>query len=433
MTFLLLGLLVAELALMVAWGLWKRERTIQFPFLTAVGFAGYLLPQLFALTHDASLPNGALDKTIVMSMLCLAAAHWGYVCNRKPAQLFQHWEYHHHRLVIGSVATSAVGAYFFYQVSQLQAEVSLEHGTQWTGIITIYAFFAQLLTVGFIIALTLLLKRPSWTTALIVLFGLVLYFDRIVFHGRRGSMVELFLAVVLSLWFQFRWAPPRWSVLAGVAGATLMVNAIVVYRQTMLERDHTTWTGAGLSEVLAIDYWGIFSQSFTDGGTDMRNALYLIEGVDQSISFDYGLWLWDALVRRFVPGQIIGHDTKEAMQFNFTADHFQRFAYTPRTGTTMTGIADSFSAFWYFGAVKFLVIGFIISRFYKAAEEGNLGAQLFVVLTGYSAMQIFTFSTHSFVLGAVDFLLFVVPVMYFARRGRESQSRRLRPRASTLH
>lgn len=415
MTTFLLWLLIFELLALIAWGLMRRDRTFQFPFLAAAGFAGYLLPQIIGLTQEPYLPHGALAKTLFMAILCLAAAYWGYASNRRAARLFGNWQFDHRKLVVGSAILSLLGAFFFYKVSQLAAEVSLATGGQWTGVITIYVFFSQLLTFGFVLALILHLKRPSRPTLVIMLFGLAFYLERIVVHGRRTFMIELFLFVVMALWFNRRWAPPRWTVISGIILGMLVVNSIGDYRSAMLEGDRTTWTGAGVSEILEIDYWGNLKRSFTQGGFDMTNALYRIEAVDRELAFDYGTSLYNAAVTLFVPAQIIGADLKQNLIFDIGTQGFGTTGHTPHAGTTLTGLSDAFASFWYFGAMKFFLIGLIFSRWFKAATQGHVAAQLIAVLVAYQALIAFPFSTNYFFLKFVTLAAFILPVLLYAR------------------
>lgn len=425
MTTFLIWLLIFELLAMIAWGVSRRERTFQFPFLTAVGFAGYLLPQIIGLTREPYLPHGALSTTIFMAFLCLGAAYSGYILNKRPARIFQQWQLSHRKLVISSAVLTLVGAFFFYKVSLLAAEVSLQHGGQWTGIITIYVFFSQLLTIGFVLALVLQLKRPSWPTLLITLFGLAFYLERIIIHGRRSAMIELFLIIVLALWFNRRWAPPRWSVISGVIVGVLVVNSIADYRSTMLEGDRTTWTGAGLSEIMEIDYWGNLKRNFSEGGFDVKNALYRIEAIDQNLSLDYGTALYNDFVRRYVPAQIIGPDLKMSLMVDIGVKDYGNLGYTAVTGTTLTGLSDSFSSFWYLGAFKLFLIGIIVSRWHKAAECGGIPAQVIVILVAYPALLALPFSTSQFFLKFFELAIFLVPALAFSRVAKKKRPRLL--------
>jgi hypothetical protein len=416
MTFFLIGLLILELVAMLTWGTLRSERTFQFPFLTAVAFAGYLLPQIIGLTQEPYLPDGALSKTVFMAALCLAAAYWGYVSNRNQARTFQNWTFSYRRLVKGSAALTAIGAFFYYKVSLLAAEVSLATGGQWTGVITIYVFFSQMLTIGFVLALVLHLKRPSWPTLAIVLFGLAFYLERVLIHGRRSAMIELFLIIVMALWFNRRWAPPRWSVIAGVMAGTLLVNSIGDYRSTMLEADSTTWSGAGLTEVLEIDYLGNLERNFTVGGFDVTNALYRIEAADRTLAFDYGFAVYNAFVTLYVPAQIVGAVLKSALKINIVKRDNSPLGHTPHTGTTVTGISEAFLSFWYFGAGMFFLIGRIANRWYKAAVNGgSIGNQTVAILIAYPALLAFPSSLSYFFFKFFELLIFLAPVLLWAR------------------
>ena len=98
--------------------------------------------------------------------------------------------------------------------------------------------------------------------------------------------------------------------------------------------------------------------------------------------------------------------------------HIQSLRYTPWPGTTPTGLADSFSSFWFFGAVKFFLIGFILSRWYRAANEGNFVAQLVIMLSMGAALHAITHTTHHFFLIFIKLAAFTVPVLLYARVAR---------------
>jgi len=89
MVTFLLGVLALECLVTLGWGMLRRARMIEFPFLASAVFSAWVLPQLIGLTNHRFLPTGGLEKTILMAILCLAAAWWGYRRNRRPARLFR--------------------------------------------------------------------------------------------------------------------------------------------------------------------------------------------------------------------------------------------------------------------------------------------------------------------------------------------------------
>src|SRR5205823_1602792 len=96
--------------------------------------------------------------------------------------------------------------------------------------------------------------------------------------------------------------------------------------------------------------------------------------------------------------------------------------------TTETGLADAFASFWYFGLIKFFLIGLILSRWYKAAMRGNGAAEIIVILVMYSALLSFPFDTNKFFLEFVNLAVFLLPGLALARRKRmQFQSERRDP------
>jgi len=417
MTTFLVWCFAIQAMIIMGWGMKRPERMLQFPFLAAAVFFGWMFPQLLGLTANPFLPRGGLDKTIVMAMLCLGASWLGYQMNERPTHLFI-WEFNHSRLLGGAALISMLGAFFFFQVGLLAPEVQAETGGQWTGVITIYVFFSSLLTFGMALALILFLRRPGWPSLVVVLFGLIFFFDRIVIRGRRAAMVELGMMVLLALWFNRGLLPARWLMVSVVLFATLVINSIGDYRGVMMGRDQTTWSGAGFSEILEIDYLGNL-QRLASGKApnyELKNAVMNIAAADHTLHLDYGLSHWNGFVFNYVPGQWVGYELKRSLQFDLGDNARQLFGYRPYVGATHTGLSDAFLSFWYFGALKFLLIGLIMSRWYRSAMQGHLVAQLVVILAIPAALHAITHSTHSFFTVFLQMVLFLLPVLWFARR-----------------
>jgi hypothetical protein len=311
---------------------------------------------------------------------------------------------------------SLLGAFFFYQVGLLAADAVAETGGQWTGIITIYVFMARLLSIGMVIALILYLNKPSWPALFILLFDLMFYLDRIIIKGRRAAMVELGLILFMVLWFYRRWLPPRWAMVAVIVVGALVINSIGDYRSTMLAEDQT-WSGAGISKILEIDYIGnLMNLAKGDAKNDeLTNTIMNIEAADRQFSFDFGLSLWNNLVHSYIPGQWVGKDVKQSLMIDFGNPAYSEFRHIPHTGTTSTGVSDAFLSFWYLGAIKFYLIGLIMSRWYKAAVQGNIVAQMILMLTVSASLHAITHSTHSFFTVFVQLAAFLLPVLMWAR------------------
>ena len=91
------------------------------------------------------------------------------------------------------------------------------------------------------------------------------------------------------------------------------------------------------------------------------------------------------------------------------------FGFIPVTGSTPTGLSDSFQSFWYFGAMIFYIIGLVMSRWYRAAIRGNVIAQITVLLIVTPSLHAITHSTHWFFVYFVQLAAFLLPVVFLAR------------------
>lgn len=398
------------------WGLSRKSRLIQFPFLAAAVFLGWMFPQMIGMSNLNNLPQGALEKTLIMAIFCLAASFLGYVINSRPAKIFD-WQLSYKRLLWCSLYLSALGAYFFITVNSLAADATAEFGGQWTGVITIYVFFSRMLNVGFVIALIVHLNRPSKLALSIIIFDSLFYIHRIFILGRRAAMVELFLMLLLALWFNRKWVPSRTLVVAALFFGAMVVNSIGDYRAVMLGDNTNKWSSVNFSDILNIDYLGNF-QRIADGdamNTELLNAALTIEAVDRTMNFDYGFSLWNAVVHNYVPAQIVGKDIKQAMVIDTGNSAQQVFWHEAHTGSTQTGLADAFNSFWFFGAIKFFLIGYIMNRWYRAAVNGNLVAQMIVMLTASASLHAITHTTHHYFVTYIWLAAFLLPIVTFSR------------------
>ena len=389
---------------------------LQFPFLISGVFLGWVLPQLLGISNAPFIPEVGLQKTIGMSILCLAAAWWGYSYTTRPARLFW-WSFDSNRLLVSSAILSLAGAFFFHLVGKLAADVIADVGGQWTGVITIYFFFSRMLGIGMVIALILHLNRPSWQTLFILAFDIAVYMERIVVRGRRAAMVELGLVLVMAFWFNRGWRPSRALMVSSMLIGALVINSIGDYRHVMLGDDRWHSSGAGVQDVLEINFVGNLENivSGRAANYELLNAVLNIEGADRRGSFDYGLSLWNQFVKSYVPGQLVGQDVKSALMVDVEDVAYEEFKHVAHVGTTSTGMSDSFLSFWYFGALNFFIIGFIIKRWYNAAVSGNLVAQMVLMLTISAALHAVTHSTHLFFVSFIQLAAFLLPVLWFAR------------------
>lgn len=409
-TWILIGILTGIVFAMIAEGMIRRGGIYEFPFLAAAISLAFVLPQLPGIARDPFLPAGGLDKTLVFICLCLAMIRFGW--QPTTGQSARVWIYRERSLLTFATVLVCVGAFFFFRFSQLPLEVQTIG--QISGAPVIYLFFSSLLSYGFAIALLCLFRRwSSWAMILTVICG-VFYFHRIVIAGRRADTAEFILTIAIALWFCKGWVLPRAAVAAGIVCTMLLMTSVSQYRTLSLSQD-----GLSLQRLAEIDVMRGFEDLVQNGGQEMRNAVYAIHSIDKRMIFDFGSSHWNGLVLNFVPAQIVGQALKETLLLPLP-DNYLDTDWIRGTGTTETGFVDAFASFWYFGALKFFLISYVLGWLYGLARNGSTEAQLVYILSAVPAMHSITHSTQ--LLFSVWFQLgiFIMLPLLFMRQPKDS-------------
>lgn len=388
---------------LLGWGMMKNDRIYQFPFhVGAVTFA-FILVQVPGLAHDHFLPDAAFVKTIAFLIACLFMSWLGWASSGKPLSLFQ-VSFSERRLLIAAACLSIVGAYFYYALSRVPPELTI--AVQMTGVPVIYVFFSRLLVYGLAISTLCLAHRFSMTALGIVGFDLLFIFDRIIRSGSRADTIELIMIFALAWWFHRGRIAPRWLALGGLVVGTLLMNSVGDYRTLAKSDTSSTW-----EDIAAIDVVGNTTKVWNGGGEELRNAIQVLSHTDEVKQFDYGLSHWNSIVFAFVPAQLVGADVKARLMLALPA---QARTYDPVLGTTETGLSDAFRSFWYFGAIKFFVLAYVMHRILASARTGEFAAQFVYVLSVVPAMHAITHKTDWVMMVWVHMLLFAVPVLLLA-------------------
>ena len=385
-------------------GLTRAERMYQFPFLAGVMTFGFLMPQIPALVNDPFLPDGAFAKTMFMGIISLILLAFGWCLGKRPIG-FLCLTFSERRLLWAAAFLSATGSLFYFLLSRLPGEISI--GTQMTGMPVVYLFFAQLMPYGLAIALLCFARRPSWLALLIILFDLVFYLDRIVITGKRAEAVQLVLMILLAFWFYRGWVIPRIVMFVGILVGTFLMTSMGDYRQITGSRD-----GFDLTRIMDIDFEKNFQDTIDSGGLEMRNAVLRIDDIDRNLQFDYGRFHWNRIIFTFVPAQLVGAGVKNALTLDVPGPSRD---YNPELGTTETGLVDAFSSFWYFGALKFFLLAWLMKRLWVTANRHEMLGQLVYMLSIVPAMHAISHQTDWVIPVWIHMALFLIPILAICR------------------
>lgn len=412
MTWPLAWMLFALVLWMLSTGLVRTARAYEFPFLAGLMAFSFLLPQIPSVAGDQSVTEAAFTKTLAMTLLCLVMLWLGWGSRRAPISFFED-TFSEKRLLNAALAMSLIGAFFFFQLSRMSNELTV--GVQMSGTGVAYLFFARLMIYGLAIATLCYARRPSRFAGFIILFDLFFCIDRILVTGKRGEALEIVIIFALSFWFHRGWKPPRSALVGMILATTLVMSSLSDYRQITREDE-----GFDITRIAQIDLVENFQEMLASGGLELRNAVQRIEQIDRSGEFDYGAVHWNRLVFAFVPAQIVGNPTKAALYLPVPLPPRD---YLPPTGTTETGMVDAFLSFWYFGALKFFLLAYVLSRVWASANAGSTTAQIVYMLSVVPAMHAISHITDWVLQVWVHMLVFLIPALLLAAVRRRGPSR----------
>lgn len=363
MTLIYLYILIAICAGLLLWGVVKPNRVYQFPFFMGGIFTAFVVPQAIALVNNPyALTTGMLNRVLILSSLSAAMCWVGYQFEPKF-----HWSHaqpitlNENKLVQAGIVLAVAGNFFAYLIRTTASQYT----GIWSGPITIYYFFANVSTIAFSVLFMMALRRSSWGLSVFTIFAVYPLLLAIFEFGRRQATATVIIIVGVILFYERSYVPSRLVILASIAGTTLLIPLVGMMRGGLWAQlfaggiQTIGWT-AGLREILQ--------------GTahELRNAAILMEAAEQTGRYGLGTGYWDALVFQFVPGQIVGRAVKASLQLNWTAvDLEYLFNYDIHTGSTYTGIGDSFLEFGYFGVLLFAVQAYFFRRIWTRAVFGN--------------------------------------------------------------
>lgn len=350
--------LIGICAALIFWGLVKVERIYQYPFFMASIFIAFILPQVGPLIETTDfLSQAAFVRVLVMACLCVSMCWVGYRAQPKLQWLQQlNIPLNDQKLIHIALLFTVMG-YVFGQLTRA-ATANWSGGGQLSGPGTIFIFFSQVIYIGFAIFLMQLLKKPSAVSTLGMLtagFPIV----QTVLAGRRQPTMTFLIIVGLSFWLVRRKLPPRWALIILVISGIYLIPLIGNLRYGFW---HLVFSGDW--QALQTASQVSFDKLQKGDVLELRNAAVVMDAVDVTWNYGFGTGFWDAVVFQFVPGQLVGYDVKQSLQFNWTPlpELFQNYGYSLHVGTTLTGIGDTFMQFSYFGCLMFAVVGYLFKH-----------------------------------------------------------------------
>lgn len=412
--YLLLYLLITISLALIVWGLRSRQKICQYPFLMGFTFVTFLLPQAIGLINNpGAAPHRAIVQTLIMSCLCALMSWLGY-----QIKIPQKWihkpnlQVDKNQLKIGAFIYICIGYIFWILVYTRPEAASLNQ--YWTGIITIYVFFANLLNIGFTILLLETIKQPKISNILLLLIPSSMLIYRVIFAGRRTTMVFLVFSIICAFYFIRNQAAPRRIVILGLLIGSLIIFSIHDYRMLVRAGKWDKITEINLVQNLQ----NVTNQEKKGTTLELRNAALVIDSVTRSGRYEWGSRYWNILVFKWIPAQFIGSEFKTQLQLrlglNYADVWYKLYGYKHPKGSTSTGIGDSFSQFDYFGCLIFSIFAFFFKYLWRRSCNGDYILQILYILLIPKAMTSLTHNTANFLPDLLYYIIFASPLILFS-------------------
>lgn len=393
--------------------IWLRPiRFYLFPGIMTAVFIGYILPQMIAVTqHRLIADSDEFLKLQIMAILCLAACWLGYqippatqLARLLPKRLNED------RLLIAGYCLWIVGITFWLLMRRAwtNPDYRTAEGTM-TGIVTIYLFFSMMIYPAMAIAVTCLHRKPNTLT--MALFGLTLIRPAmdIVLAGRRESAGLTILILMMGMLFQRGWVVPRVLLVLVVIAGAVLVPVISEYRALVSQR--------GIEGILEFSPVEVYQQKFDNLlAIEIIYACRVVRNTDQTGQYGYGAGYWNTLVFRLVPAQLVGKSVKDSLTIDSSKAEVSENDRNPFfVGVVMTGLADSYHEFSYFGALFFVGLAwFYRSLWHAAVTQRMISAQLVYMTTMIAAMRSLTHQTYDFLPGMIEQTAFLTVAFLLA-------------------
>ncbi len=398
-------------ALLVGAILVRPRLLYEYPYFMAATFTVFILPQAYAL-YLSEWGGIYLQTTLLLCTLSLGCCWLGYHRHPHPRILEKlNVPVDSGRFLQGGIALVAIGWYFTSKFGSLAED---ELSSTMTGIGTIYLFFGGLVYPGFAICFYSALRDRSLVAWVAAGVAAIIPFQAAVFYGRREPTALFLVSLGLSLYFIKRRQPPRLLVLAVIVGGIVAIPLTGEYRKLAANDPFEALKSIDLQE----EYEDFFD---VDAVMELKNATALIAATQASGGYEFGGGYWNAIVFRFVPAQFLGEGFKASLMIGGYRRDMGDFieevlGARPSTGSTVTGIGDSFNQFGYLGCLVFAVIGYLFKNLWAAANRVNgTVAQILYIQVTTSAMRAVTHETIDFLPGFIYGVISIGLIALYAR------------------
>jgi hypothetical protein len=405
------------------WSMIRLERIYQFPFFMVSVFLSFILPQAISLTEhrDSFISDSALDRMLLYACLCVAMCWIGYQYppNRKWLTRLN-TPIDENKLFKGCLLLLLIGSGCSFALGRIGIDLTVAR--VWTGPATILAFFSRTVWISFPFFLIRALQKPSFVNISLTTISAFPIIDSAINYGRRQETVILLIALGLCLFIAKNYIPPRLFIVTLVPISAYLIPIYGALRGKFWE-----YAFAGDWKAIATNGQEAVDSVITGEILELRNATVLIDYATISDQYGYGSGLWDSFIFGYVPSQLVGSDLKRSFQFNIVSYYdFGSFyqGYVRHSGSTLTGLGDSFLEFGFFGCLCFGVMAYLFKTLWISTvqEKSIIGTLLYISLID-SAMLGVTHAIGRFITEFIFRFVVILLITYYSNSDRNTHTK----------
>jgi len=425
----------------VQWSFQKTIRLYQFPFFMCMAFLSYIVPQLYALIGDPyPVSPDYVDLTIFLTILCMVLFFYGYtkqspnieVCDyKRNSDLFLD-----KRIFYLGIIYTIIG--FLCNVAIGNVDIEQQKVSQWTGILTIYAFFQGLLYIGFAINLHFALRKNNFLYWLMFSFSAFWPIFTFLFYARRTDAIIYITIVMSTLWFVRGYIASRPVIFISAILGFFFLNAVSAYRSELgnLNIGYSnwkdffsfTWFDSWSTAFKNVDWWDQSTKLFQTSDTasygvtihssETKFAASVIQITNETGQFGYGTQFWNRIVFGFIPAQFLGTDFKESWYLSIAKpltirlqDYFSTQTFS--TGYVLPIMGELFSELWFFGFFICYLIGQKLKILWLLVnQEATISNQIIYPLLLALSVSLCLAGFAGYLYLFIVYTVFLIPIRY---------------------
>lgn len=324
------------------------------------------------------------------------------------------------KMIVGLYVLVAISVYGRHKLAGLSTE--LTSSTQWTGLPVRYLFFSSVGTLCIPLGMILFFKYKRKIILPALWSEISSTLSMIILGGRRSPAAFLGIMVLTGLWFARRIKVSRMALLAGGVLFFMFVMNIGVYRHLVKSDEANKWDII-FEEVFDMEKTiAKFTKKDASGSAsdyiDALNGVLAVSAVNETFRFDYGVVVWNQLIFRWVPGQLIGHGLKKSLMLDIPTVHqtlADEYSYRPPVGTCIPGYAEVFASFGFLGAVFMFFAGRTVRVIWEQALDGNLIAQIVHFALAPMYLRFGGGGIWLLLTGLGFWVIFLFPILFWAK------------------